>query len=179
MNLLIRVVFSVVVLGLTSAFGAVDLSVINTNDISAFHEVVQDEIYRGAQPTDAGISQLKKAGFKTVLNLRNDSVQSIAESKAVKNLGLTYQHVPMSSFFAPSDADMNSIQVMLNRTDLQPLFVHCKHGEDRTGLVVGLYRVFSQGYSPEAAYSEMLNLGFHSFLFGLKEYFEEKTGYDP
>jgi hypothetical protein len=30
----------------------------------------------------------------------------------------------------------------------------------------------------KTAYDEMLRIGFHPFFFGLKHYFERKTGYD-
>ena len=46
-------------------------------------------------------------------------------------------------------------------------FIHCDHGEDRTGLVVGCFRVWKQGWRKEAAWKEMLENGFHPQLLGL------------
>jgi protein tyrosine/serine phosphatase len=57
------------------------------------------------------------------------------------------------------------------------IYVHCRHGQDRTGLVVGLERVFIEGWDPADAYAEMLSYGFHTYFLGLKEYFFTQTGY--
>ena len=46
-------------------------------------------------------------------------------------------------------------------------FIHCTHGHDRTGLVVGCYRVLKQGWTKNDAYAEMLQHGFHPELLGL------------
>jgi hypothetical protein len=59
------------------------------------------------------------------------------------------------------------------------IYVHCLHGEDRTGLVIGLERVFVEGWSPESAWKEMLAFGFHTFYLGLDSYFFTQTGYFP
>ena len=50
-------------------------------------------------------------------------------------------------------------------------FVHCSHGQDRTGLLVGLYRL-KQGWAKTNAYTEMLTNGFHPALHGLHEFWE-------
>jgi protein tyrosine/serine phosphatase len=49
--------------------------------------------------------------------------------------------------------------------------VHCTHGQDRTGLIIGLYRL-NEGWTKDAAYKEMLVHHFHSSLHGLHEYWE-------
>jgi hypothetical protein len=50
--------------------------------------------------------------------------------------------------------------------------VHCTYGHDRTGLVVGEYRVACDGWTPEQAYAEMRAHHFHRFLRGLREAWE-------
>ena len=63
-------------------------------------------------------------------------------------------------------------------TGEQWTYVHCAHGQDRTGLVIGLERVIDEGWTPKAAHDEMLKLGFHPLFEGLNHYFEEKTGFE-
>lgn len=46
--------------------------------------------------------------------------------------------------------------------------VHCTHGQDRTGLVVGMHRVLHDGWSARDAYGEMLAHNFHPELVGLQ-----------
>ena len=53
--------------------------------------------------------------------------------------------------------------------------VHCTHGQDRTGYLIGRYRVNSEGWSKDEAYLEMLKFGFHPELHGLHEAWEEFT----
>jgi protein tyrosine/serine phosphatase len=45
----------------------------------------------------------------------------------------------------------------------QPVFIHCEHGKDRTGLIVALYRVFYQGWPKAKAHNEMIALGHSQF----------------
>lgn len=52
-------------------------------------------------------------------------------------------------------------------------FIHCEHGQDRTGLVIGLYRVLIEKWPVAKARQEMLDNGYHSILAGL-----EKAWYD-
>ncbi len=145
-------------------------------DLPRFYEVEKDKIYRGAQPTDAGLNQLQKDGIRTILDLRNEDPNQISqEGQVVEGLRMNFVSISLSGFFAPSEADMNRIQSILNDPHLQPVFVHCQHGQDRTGLVVGLHRVFSEHVSPTDAKAEMIQFGFHEILLGLNHYFEEHT----
>ena len=85
---------------------------------------------------------------------------------------------PMSGFWTPNDKEVNQIEAIMADQSRRPIFVHCEHGQDRTGLIVGLYRVFTEKKSPAAAYKEMLAKGFHKILFLLNHYYEEKTGFE-
>ena len=50
-----------------------------------------------------------------------------------------------------------------------PTLVSCLHGNDRTGLLVGFYRVLTMGWSRSKAWDEMILQGFHPELLGLDE----------
>jgi protein tyrosine/serine phosphatase len=115
---------------------------------------------------------------RTVLSLDDVSSVNTHEAKVATQLGMTAVAIPMNSFLSPSDKKMAKIRAVLLDPSNKPLFVHCKHGEDRTGLVIGLYRFQDQNWSAKDAYDEMENLGFHKVLFGLYLYFKKQTGYD-
>jgi hypothetical protein len=50
--------------------------------------------------------------------------------------------------------------------------VHCTHGQDRTGYVIGRHRVEHDGWTKDAAYQEMVAHHFHSELHGVHEAWE-------
>jgi protein tyrosine/serine phosphatase len=52
----------------------------------------------------------------------------------------------------------------------QPVFVHCQHGKDRTGLVAAVYRMEVDGWSEAEAEAEMEAFGFHEVWFQLKKF---------
>jgi tyrosine-protein phosphatase SIW14 len=151
----------------------------NPNDVTIlrFHEVTPD-IYRGARPETIGMEQLKTLGIKTDLNIDNDLVAGASEQADAERLGIRYVAKPLSGFWAPSDEQVNAILAVVNDPTQYPIFIHCLHGQDRTGLIVGLYRIQTQGWSATDAYQEMLTRGFHRSLIFLNHYFETRTGFD-
>src|SRR4051812_42691981 len=62
--------------------------------VSNFH-VVNEKVYRGAQPSDQGFANLAHMGVRTVLDLRDEEDRSKEEKKLVKALGMRYETVPM------------------------------------------------------------------------------------
>jgi tyrosine-protein phosphatase SIW14 len=149
-----------------------------STDLPHFFEVAPGKIYRGAQPTDVGIQDLAHMGVKTIIDMREEKNWIQHERTVASENGLKFISVPLSSLWQPSDQDINTIETALNNPQLQPVFVHCQHGEDRTGLVIGLYRVFTENSDPRTAYQEMHSLGFHKILLGLYSYYKQKTGFD-
>jgi protein tyrosine/serine phosphatase len=115
---------------------------------------VSDRLYRGAQPTDVGLQGLQELGVKTVVDLRaghSDNAQLPA--------GLRLVSIPMRAWRA-KEADM--VRFLRVATDRQsgPVFVHCAHGSDRTGLMVAVYRIAVQGWSKDEAIREMTSGGY-------------------
>lgn len=50
---------------------------------------------------------------------------------------------------------------------------HCTHGQDRTSLLFGKYRVLDDGWTKDRAYQEMLAHHFHPELHGVHEAWED------
>ncbi|OGS36399.1 MAG: hypothetical protein A2506_13125 [Elusimicrobia bacterium RIFOXYD12_FULL_66_9] len=148
--------------------------------IPHFHEVTSG-VYRGGQPTTEGWAYLKSKDVKTVVKLDLESEGS--DEEAVK-LGMTVVDAsgPPSDlsnvFGAPKPGRIRLAVATLQDERLRPVYVHCLHGQDRTGLIVGLFRVLHDGYTKKAAYAEMRRHGFHPALRGLHEvweHFDAKT----
>ena len=129
-------------------------------------------VYRGSTPETAeDFDRLKRMGIKTVLNLRRFDRNAIArEGHALAARGIRYVHVPIR-YFPRGDNSIDHAVNLLNDTTLHPVYVHCKHGRDRSGTVVGLYKVRHHGWSADAAYRDMRQYGFNERLGGLRRYY--------
>lgn len=144
--------------------------------IPNFHDVT-DGISRGGRPNAADVEKLARDGVRTIINLENEMQVVKAEERQAKALGINFISSPMSWSVSPTDQQVDKILEIMSDPKNYPLFVHCKHGRDRTGMVVGLYRVLEQGWTAKKAYNEMLKLGFRPQLIALDSYFKERAGY--
>ena len=86
--------------------GAAD---IEAPGVPNFH-AVNEHVYRGGQPVDAGWSSLAKLGVKTVVDLRPASEHSISkEERAVEAAGMFYVSQPMARLAAPTKEEILKI----------------------------------------------------------------------
>lgn len=145
-------------------------------DLPNFREV-NASIVRTGRPTEKGLTKLKnERGIKTIINLEDSASNVKKEAAWAQKLGIEYKSFPTDSFSRPDDTKVAEILDLLSDQTRYPILIHCKHGEDRTGMMVGLFRVFAEQWTPKAAYQEMLDLGFHKILWALDNYYKEKTG---
>jgi protein tyrosine/serine phosphatase len=140
--------------------------------------VVSDHLVRGGQPEPEGLRCLYEAGVKTIINLcggpnlvslfKKSAGSSCAESPEVslerntaQLLGMQFIAIPLDVFREPNEQSLNAFLEIVREIEKHgPVFVHCLHGRDRTGLMTALYRVACNGWSAEKAYAEMLECGF-------------------
>jgi protein tyrosine/serine phosphatase len=141
--------------------------------IPQLHEV-NELLLRGGRPTKQDYLDLRNQGVQLVINLENDKKQMKNEEKWSQELGFHYFPAPMSAFSTPNDKLVDQVLALLQQGQ-EKIFLHCKHGEDRTGMIIGLYRVLVQGWSAKDAYQEMLDRGFHESLTPLKNYFWKRV----
>jgi tyrosine-protein phosphatase SIW14 len=116
---------------------------------------VTPTLYRGAQPTAVGMRQLKAMGIKTVLNLRSFN----SDREELGATGLAYDHIAMKAWHPEQEDIIRFLQITTDKSR-QPIFVHCQHGADRTGLMCAVYRVAVCGWTKEEAIREMTQGGF-------------------
>ena len=142
--------------------------VISKKDVPNFAQVAPG-IYRGAAPTSIGLKKLKEMGIKTIIDLRIEKKGQIEESKTANQLGLNRIRIPMG-VEAPTKAQLVTFMKAIDeaRAKNAPIFVHCQHGADRTGAMIGIYRVTRQGWTFDQTWAEMRKYGFKSFLWQLK-----------
>ena len=107
--------------------------------VGNFH-VVNEHVYRGAQPSPAGIQELAKMGVKTVVDLR-EADQAGGEKQLVEAAGMKFINIPMRGMEKPNLASVERALAVLNDKGAGIVFVHCRRGADRTGTVVACYRI--------------------------------------
>ena len=154
------------------AFNALAQSKAHYAELPNFHQV-NPQLYRGAQPKNGGLLRLKELGVKTVLSLRGKGEQTGAESDEARSLGLRYYNVPLPEFSGPKDKDVQLVLDIINTTDNQPIFVHCRHGEDRTGTIIACYRISHDGWTAAAATEEAAQHGMSWTQVGMKRYIDK------
>ena len=142
--------------------------------------LVSPGIYRGPAPQCADdYRQLSRLGVQAVLDVRSfRRLQRERERACLKSYGIGYLNVPVS-FRPQRDGSAERALCVLRDVERRPIYIHCELGRDRSGLVIGLYRVRCEGWSLRAAYCEMKRFGFNSRLRGLERYFWEFAGRAP
>ena len=162
---------------LVGTAGSVNAAVPSADSIPNFVQVTPD-LYRGGIPGQDGIAYLAKIGVKTILDMETTDSEISSELESAAASGLVVMSVQLPPLaLRPTHRRMDEVIAVLKDPSNYPLFVHCRHGQDRTGVAVGLYRVYVQGWTPADAYKEMIARGFHpDSEIGLRCYFDEKTG---
>jgi tyrosine-protein phosphatase SIW14 len=123
---------------------------------------VSDALYRGAQPVGRDYADLAALGIKTIVDLRDDAEPSAPQ--LASQAGMTYVRIPMSGWERPADAAVAQFLSVMNKTENLPVFVHCKVGKHRTGAMVALYRLTTDGWTASKAYTEMQTYDFDTLI---------------
>ncbi len=131
---------------------------------------VDQQVYRGAQPTGEGFRYLAGLGIKVVLDLREHDERSAAEERAVTQAGMRYVNIPMTGKAPPTAAETNLFLSLLEDSATGPVFVHCKRGADRTGAVIAAYRIDHDKWDNRRALEEALAGGMSCLQFERKTF---------
>jgi protein tyrosine/serine phosphatase len=130
-----------------------------------FH-AVNGHIYRGGQPSGEGLEKLKGKGIEIVIDFRNRGKSAERERQMVESLGMQYVSLPWTARrFPPPEVVQRFFEIVDGNQD-KKLFVHCRRGADRTGYMIGLYRVTREGWTAKQAAEEMESYGFHGLWYG-------------
>ena len=137
-----------------------------------FHEV-NESLFRGGQPSEEGLRSLAKLGVKTVVDLRMSRRVRDWESKAVAALGMRYVHLPLYGKETPSRDDIVKAFAVLEDPERWPVFVHCREGKDRTGMIVGCYRIAHDGWTNMRALAEAKTYASRELTHAMEDYIRQ------
>jgi protein tyrosine/serine phosphatase len=134
---------------------------------------VTDTLYRGAQPSSAGFKTLQQMGVGIVVDFRDERGEIASESKAVQTLGMKYVSIPWSGSAKPSTIQVVQFLDLVRENPQAKIFVHCKRGADRTGVMVAAYRIVVEHKDVSDAVAEMHQFHYdHFWLPQLERYVE-------
>jgi tyrosine-protein phosphatase SIW14 len=131
---------------------------------------IGDVLFRGAQPSAQGLAELKKLGVTTIVDLRGNRGEVQWERSQSEALGMRFVNIPVTGWSSPADAQVAQFLKLFGDPS-QKVFVHCRFGEDRTGVMVAAYRIAAQKWTADQALGEMNAFGFHYHLYrGMRSY---------
>jgi len=125
---------------------------------------VNASLFRGAQPSEPGLAELKKLGISVIVNLRERGAEVESERREAEALGLRFVSIPIGGLSAPARDQVAEFLTLLRRSPHDKIFVHCHLGRDRTGVMIAAYRVAEQHWSAAQAIEEMHAAGFHALM---------------
>jgi protein tyrosine phosphatase (PTP) superfamily phosphohydrolase (DUF442 family) len=122
---------------------------------------VTPRLYRGGQPTPAGLSGLAKMGVNIVVDVRLSGRDK--ERQEVTKQGMQFVELPWHCLFPKDDVLARFLKLLKDNPE-KKVFVHCRYGDDRTGMMIAAYRMAVEGWTPEEARKEMEKFGFHRMI---------------
>ncbi len=111
--------------------------------------------YRGAQPEGGDYTALANLGVKTVIDLQADYDIGGNEEQLVRAAGMEFVRIPMTTRVEPTSDQVQQFLKLVNDPAAQPVYVHCKGGRHRTGVMTAVHRMTNHGWTPDQAFDEM------------------------
>lgn len=121
---------------------------------------LESTIACGGATTPEAVAELKKLGYKSIINVRQASETGAnveASAAAAQQAGIKYVHLPMSGQSpeaAVADRFLEAVQEPAN----QPVFVHCATG-NRAAALWMVKRLVVDGWDADRAGTEAAALG--------------------
>lgn len=141
---------------------------------------VGENLVRTNQPWPFQLKWWKKAGVKTIINLRGGKGSFYwLEKKACEDYGLMLEDFGLTSRSLPTREEFLAAKALFARIEY-PVLIHCKSGADRAGMMAVLYRHFHLGHPISEAKDELglRTLHMKAGMTGVLDYLFEKYLHD-
>jgi tyrosine-protein phosphatase SIW14 len=143
-------------------------------------EVTPGVFYRSGQMTVEGYEDaVERLHIQTIVNLRDDApdpdvrhsyldARTTKESDLCRRLGVRWVFIPpdlipKTRVPAARPAAIDRFLDLLDDRSAYPILVHCNAGLNRTGVIVAVYRMEHDGWTPLQAWDELKANGFGEF----------------
>lgn len=143
------------------------------------YRVIDGHIHAGGHPLNPAnkfgntdqqamniLKYLKAQGVDTVIDLENSGKIQSRYQRLLDQAGLKRIHIPMHATKVPTKKEWQTIKTVLKG----PVYLHCKWGADRTGVIIARYLVEEDNYTAWDAWQAVISGGSHAGpLGGLKK----------
>jgi protein tyrosine phosphatase (PTP) superfamily phosphohydrolase (DUF442 family) len=119
--------------------------------------VVDERVWRGAQPRAVGFRSLADEGVTTVVDLRPSS-GAAREDANLRALGLDVVHMPVTDGRPPSPSQVQEFVAIVDDSSGR-VFLHCGEGVGRAGTMAAAYKVAAGETDARTAVRESLAIG--------------------
>lgn len=113
-------------------------------------------LFRGGRPTDVGLETLAGMGIGIVID--GGGFHRHERHEATR-LGMQYVAIPWHCPF-PRDHTFVQFLSLVRHNPNKKIFVHCRLGDDRVGMMIAAYRMAVDHWTAEQAMGEMKANGF-------------------
>ncbi|MEH6800482.1 MAG: dual specificity protein phosphatase family protein [Halopseudomonas sabulinigri] len=124
-------------------------------------------LYRSALPETDDLAELHERGINTVINFYQQSDDAWLGDSEIQRV-----HIPLRGDRVTDTEVIEVLRAIREGEQHGSVLVHCKHGQNRTGLITAMYRIVYDGWSRDEAMAEMIEGGF-----GTAERMEDAIGY--
>ncbi len=105
---------------------------------------------------------MREHGLRSIINLRGDDETDLWEGKLADSLGINYYSKPLDAREKQDPNYLIEILSLIEENKNQPVLVHCLGGKDRTGLLIGMYKLKHTDATLEQIKQEMIMYGHDS-----------------
>lgn len=121
---------------------------------------LRPDVATAGQPSDEAWADIRKAGFKAVINLRTPEEGSLEEGPKVEAQGMEYFNIPVGrEGFNTEQLDL--FDEILGDADARPVLIHCA-SSNRAGAMWLLHQVLDEGEDEATALAEAKKAGLTS-----------------
>lgn len=135
-------------------------------------QVVKDKkILRGPSPSTRGDwKKLAALNVKHVLDLQTGATSLgdgdlLREQQSAEEFGIRVWNLPLGNILPPSKSERRKASLMMYLYAQSGIYVHCKYGKDRTGIICADYLMNFEFMKRDAVIKNMKMMGMHWWYF--------------